>query len=305
MSTITTSAFNSDLIPIVADWFGDSYARIPTLYDKIMKVEKALDRNYQVDALVQSFGLLQTKNEGSPLQMDFSTQGFTPTYQHIAYALGFQITLEMMEDGEAFSNAKRFTEMLALSAHTTIETLAANVYNNSFSGTTMVGGDGQTLVSSSHPVVAGTQSNLITGGSVDISEAALEQITIDIKNMKNARGIRIGLQPDKLVCSVTDEPTANRILGSPLRSGSADNDLNYLRTNNLIPGGIVANPFLTASHAFWVTTTAPDGVKLLMRKEPEMDSSNDFLTKSGQHSVLMRLSTGWSDWRGVIGSNGP
>jgi hypothetical protein len=303
-SIINTSSFHADLIPLVKNWFGKAYATNPTYYDKMLKVEQADPRNYQVDALVQGFGLLQRKDEGSALTFDFAKEGMKPTYQHVTHALGFIITMEMMEDGDAMKNAKVFTEMLKSSAVKTQETIAANLFNNAFSGSyLMTNGDGVCLVSASHPAVASTQSNLITGGSVDISEAALEQIDIDIKNMKNARGLRIGAQPQKLICSVSDAPTAHRILKSDGRVATADNDTNYLRDSGTIKE-IIANPYLTDSDAFFVTTDVPQGLKYLERKAAQIDDSNDFDSKNNKFSVIMRLSVGWSDWRGVVGSAG-
>jgi hypothetical protein len=305
MSIINTSSFSSDLLPLVKKWFGDSYDKMPLYYDKMVAVEKT-DRNYHVEAIMDTLGLLQRKNEGSALTYDTSKEVFKPTYQAVAYALGFIITKEAMDDGDAMLKAKRFTEQFKLGALNTRETIVANLYNNAFaaSSVTMTNGDGKTMVASDHPVHGGTQSNLITGGSVDISEAALEQIRQDIRNMKNHRGLRIGAMPDKLICSVSDEAAANRILYSDKRVATADNDLNFLRANNTIPGGIVANPYLTDSDAFFVTTTVPNGPKLIVRQELEIDESGDFDTKNAKFSVMMRLVAGWSDWRGVVGSAG-
>lgn len=307
MSIINTSSFRSDLLPLVKTWFGDAYKDYNGLYEKMLKVEAADERAYQVNALVSTMLPLQQKDEGSPLTLDSARQGITPRYVHSSYALGFIITMEMMEDGDAFKNAKRFTEMLKKSALQTKEILAANVYNNAFtSSVTMSGGDGQALCSTAHPTRSGTQSNIISTGSVDISEAALEQITVDIKNLKDDRGNRIMVKPKNLICSVTDEPQANRILRSNLRVASGDNDLNYLRQSGLIED-IIANPYLTAAHAFWVTTDVQDtdGVKMLVRKEATIDDGNDFETKNNKFSAVMRLSTGWDDFRAVVGSNGP
>ena len=305
MSIINTSSFASDLLPLVKVWFGDSYKDLPSYYDRMVKVEHT-DSNYHVEAIVDTLGLLQRKNEGSALTYDSAKEVYKPTYQAVAYALGFIITKEAMDDGIAMLKAKRFTEQFKMGALQTREQIVANLYINAFaaSSVTMTNGDGKTLVASDHPVHGSTQSNLITGGSVDISEAAIEQIRQDIRNMKNHRGLRIGAMPDKLICSVSDEAAANRILYSKARVATADNDLNFHRENNTIPGGIVANPYLTDSDAFFVTTTVPNGLKLVVRQEPEIDQSGDFDTKNAKFSVMMRCVAGWSDWRGVVGSAG-
>lgn len=305
MSAINTSSVSSDLIPLVKNWFGLAYANMPLYYDKMVSVEKT-STNYQVDAIMGSLGLLQRKNEGTSLTYDTSKEVYKPTYQPVAYALGFIITKEAMDDGLAMLKAKRFTEQFKLGALNTRETIVANLYNDAFaaSSVTMTNGDGKTMVASDHPTHASTQSNLITGGSVDISEAAIEQIRQDIRNAKNHRGLRIGLMPDKLICSVSDEAAAHRILYSDKRVATSDNDLNFHKMNNTIPGGVVANPYLSDADAWFVTTNCPNGLKLLVREEPNIDESGDFDTKNAKFSVMMRLVAGWSDWRGVYGSAG-
>lgn len=304
MSIINTSSFASDLLPIVKNVFGEAVT-MPLYYDKMVAVEKTTT-NYQVDAIRDSLGLLQRKNEGNALTYDGSKEVYKPTYQPVAYALGFIITKEAVDDGIAVMKASTFTRDLKNSAVQTRETIVANLYNNAFAAAavTMTNGDGKTLVASDHPVHGTTHSNLITGGSVDISEAAIEQLRQDVRNAKNFRGLKSNLMIDKLICSVSDEAAANRILYSDKRVATTDNDLNWHRANNTVPGGIVANPYLTDSDAFFVTTTATNGVKLLVRQEPEIDQAGDFDTKNAKFSVMMRLVAGWSDWHSVYGSAG-
>jgi len=235
MSVINTSSFSSDLLPLIKNWFGEA-VNMPLYYDKMVQVE-ATSSNYQVDAIRDSLGLMQRKNEGSALTYDSSKEVFKPTYQPVAYALGFIITKEAVDDGLAIMKAKTFTKDFKVSALQTRETIVANLYNNAFaaSSVTMTNGDGKTMVASDHPTNGSTQSNLITGGSVDLSEAAIEQLRIDVRNAKNHRGLRTNLMIDKLICSVSDEAAANRILYSTNRVATADNDLNFARHNNTIP----------------------------------------------------------------------
>lgn len=304
MAIINTSSFASDLLPLVKTWFGE-VNKMPLYYDKMVSVEKT-DRAYHVEAIRDALGVLQRKNEGSALTYDSSQEVYKPTYQAVAYALGFIITKEAVDDGMAILKAKTFTQDFRKSAMETREIIVANIYNNAFaaSSVTMTNGDGKTMIANDHPTHAGTQSNLITGGSVDMSEAAIEQLRQDVRNAKNHRGLRTNLMIDKLICSVSDEATANRILRSEKRVATSDNDLNFARANNTVPGGIVANPYLTDTDAFFVTTSASNGAKLIVRQEPEIDQSGDFDTKNAKFSVMMRCVGGWSDWRGVYGSAG-
>lgn len=304
MSVITTSSFAADVGPLKVQWFGNKYKQIPKMYDKMFEVAQGDEKSYQVDALVSSFGLLQQKDEDASITYDTSKQAYLPRYQFIVYSLGFRITMEMMKDGEAFKNAKEFTEVLAVNAARTKEVLGANIYNRAFNSSyTMPGGDGKELISNAHPTAGATQSNLITGGSVDISEAGLEQIVIDISQALDNRGNKIMLQAKRLLVHPNDRPTADRILSSPLRSGTTDNDMNYLKSSGLIPE-VMANNYFTDTDAWFVTTDCPRGLRWLERQEATVDDSNDFETKSNKISVLMRNAQGWSDYRGVYGSAG-
>lgn len=304
MSIITTSNFASDLLPLVKNWAGQAIT-MPLYYDKMVKVQKT-STNYEVDAMYDGLGLLQRKNEGSALTYDSAKEVFKPTYQPVAYALGFIITKEALDDGLAMAKAERFSKEFMVNAVATREQIVANLFINAFaaSSVTMTNGDGKTMIASDHPTHGATQSNLITGGSVDLSEAAIEQLRQDVRNAKNHRGIRSNLLIDKLITSVSDQALANRILYSTKQYASADNTMNFALENNTVPGGIVANPYLTDSDAYFVTTSAANGLKLLVREEPNIDQSGDFDTKNAKFSVMMRLVAGWTDWRGVYGSAG-
>lgn len=297
MSVINNTSFNSDLIPgLVKKWFSSSMKVYEPMYSRMMAVEKS-DRAYDVDATYTGMGSLIQKSQSGSLSYDTSSQAFTPRYKHITYALGFAITKEALRDGNAFADAKKFTQMLARGANVTKEIVAANVIN--FAGTsgyTMDGGDGVILASASHPTRSGNQSNILSGGT-DLSEAALESLDIQIQKAKDNRGLRLKLMMDKLIIAPDLKATAHRILESDLRVLTADNDANYVKDMSIVKS-VVVNPYLTSATQWQVTTNVDDGLKFKVRQEAEMDEDNDFNTKNGLHSVDMRISAGWSDFRG-------
>ena len=304
MSAIVTGNFASDLLPMVKFWAGEAL-KMPTYYDKLVSSVKC-NSNYHVEAIRDSLGSLQRKNEDSDGVYDTAAQAFTPTYQPVAYALGFKISHEAQQDGNAVLKAETFSKDLMVSAVQLRERIVANLYNNAFaaSSVTMLNGDGKTMVASDHPTHGSTQSNLITGGSIDLSEAALDALRIQVRKALNHRGMRTGLMIDKLIVSVDDEGNANRIVYSDGRVATADNDLNWIAKSNMFPGGIVTSPYLTDTDAYFVTTSAPHGAQLLVREEPSIDSSGEFDSKTAKFMVYMRLAAGWTDWRQVYGSAG-
>ncbi len=297
MSIINTSSFESDLLPgLVKKWFGE-HNDLPEIYSQMMKVE-ASNQAYDILGTLTPMGAAQRKNQGSALTLDTAQEAFKPIFTNLAYALGFEITKEARQDGHAFRDAKRFTEMLKRGCRITKEIVAANILN--FAGTsgyTMTGGDGVILASASHPTRAGNQSNILSGGT-DLSEAALEAINVQIMNAKDNRGLRIGLMIDKLIISPTQKADAHRILMSDRRVSTADNDANFVNDTNLVKG-IVVNQYLTSTTQWQVTTNAPDGLIFKIRQEAEVDTDNVFLTKNSQVSVDMRICAGWGDHKGV------
>lgn len=304
MPIMNTGLFPQDLRPGVKKWFGE-YDQYETLYDRIFEVLSD-DRAFVENALLSDFGLLQVKNQGQGVRYDGGKQGYSPRYDHFTIALGFQITMEMMQDGIALKNAKRFSEALKRSALQTDDVLAHSVLNNAFSTVTMTNGDGKTLIASDHPIVGSgsttTVSNVLSVAA-DLSEAGLEQATIDIGNWVDDRGKRIKYRPKKLIVNLSNQFEAHRILKSQLRVASADHDINALRDMGVIDE-VVVTPFTSNSNAWYVVTDCPDGLKFYNRMEATIDNDTDFDTASGKYKVMRRLSYGWDDFRGIYGTAG-
>lgn len=297
MSLINSASFNSDLLPkLIKKWFGE-YQDLPEIYNRFMNVE-SMDQAYEIEATLTPMGALQRKNQGSVLRLDGSAEAYKPVYQSVVYALGFAITKEMIRDGKAFANAKRFVEMLKRGGRITKEIACASIINNAgTSGYTMTGGDGVILASASHPSRYGNQSNILSGGA-DLSEAAIEALNVNIMNAVDNRGLRIGLMIKDLLVSPSQRADAHRILESKTQAETANHTANFLRDENVVKS-VIINPYLTSTTQWQVTTTAQDGLKLKVRQEMEMDTDNDFMTKNGLYSVDMRIVPGWSDFRGV------
>ena len=303
MSIIQTGSFSKDLIPLVNKWFG-MYPEWDPKYSKIFRVEKPSDRNYEEDATYSGMGRAVIKPEGSGIRYDSSKQLYNPRYTHNVYGLGFIITEEMMDDGIAFKNAKKFTEMLKRSCMQTREIVVHDILNRAItSGYVMEGGDGVVLGSASHPTSNGNVSNMPTN-AVDISEAALEQAAIDIRNMVDDRGLRINLEPRKIVCNIAQEFELDRILKSQMQVDSASHNLNALRASATYPDGVVLTPYLTDTDAWIVLTNCPDGLKFYDRKAMAIKSDGDFDTDNAKLKAQLRFYAGWSDFRHVYYSAG-
>lgn len=300
--TINRSSFQSDLLPIIRKWEGDNLKVYDPLYPKICEVESS-NSAFEVDGVMMGMSTLQVKDEGSALRYDTSRQMYTPRYTHLTYALGFKITMEMQQDGSDMKNASRFTKMLTKAAAQSKDILAANVLNNGYvSGKVQDGGDGVILFSASHPSPVGLQSNTIAVAA-DLSEAAVESLYTQIRNALDDRGIHANIMPRKLVINVAQDPDAHRLFRSEKRVATADNDANFVKDKGIIPE-IVSSPFLTDLDQWTILTDVMDGIKFFERYESPIDSDNEFDTKNAAYSKIIRVSTGFTNWRGAFASAG-
>lgn len=300
---LSTGAFPQDLRPGIKAIFGDSYKDWDSKYDKIFEMRTS-DRNYEEDMLVPGFGLAVEKPEGNAVAYDSTQQGISPRYRHISYGLGFVLTQEMMEDGSALKNAMVWTKRLKYSALRSKEVVAANILNRAFTSTyTMTGGDGKELCATDHPTQDGDHRNELTTAA-DLSEASLEQALIDIMDMEDNRGLKIALQAKQLIIPTAMYMDAQRFLKSDGRVATANNDLNAINSLNMIPKGILVNPYLTDSDAWFLTTDCPEGLIYYNRKDMVIDSDQDMDTNNMRTKLIYRCSFGWSDFKGIFGSPG-
>jgi len=222
-------------------------------------------------------------------------------YTHVVYGLGFIITKEMVDDDQYDTIGQSRASALAFSLRQTKEILGANVYNRAFNSS-YTGGDGQPLGSASHPNIAGGTWSNMPSVSADISEAALEQATIDLQKYTNDRGLRIAVRPKKLIVPVDLDYEANKIMRTEYEVGTANNTVNLVRSR--FPGGVVINHYLTDTDAWYIMTDVPNGMKYFSRQDDSFDSDDDFDTNNAKFKAQFRASWGWTDPRSLYLSQG-
>lgn len=302
MANIDSGSFAKALWPGINKWYGRAYDEHSVEYTELFETYSSR-KQFEEDVGITSFGLAAVKPEGQAISYDVERQGFITRYTHVEYALGFIITRIMVEDDQYDVVASRRARALAFSMRQTKENVAANVYNRAFTAS-YTGGDGLEMCSAAHINVAGgTWANELST-SADLSEASLEQACIDIMKYTNDRGLKISVTPQKLIIPVDLAFEAERILKSPYRVGTADNDVNALNSMNKFPGGVVVNHYLTDADAWFLRTNAPDGMKHFERRADEFAIDNDFDTDNAKYKAQARYSFGWTDPRGIFGSPG-
>lgn len=303
MGVISTSNFAKDLVPGVRTWFGTKYKEYPIEYKEIFEVAKS-SRAYEEEAGVTGFGLAAIKTEGNGIAYDSQEQGFVNRYVNITYGLGFIITREMYEDGIAVTVALRRANALAFSIRQTKEIVGANILNRAFNSSYTMGAnsDGKELCATDHPNKSGGTWRNELEVAADLSEEALEQACIDIAGLKTDRGLTIAIMPQKLIIPPALEFEAMRILESLGQSGTANNDINALKASKKFPKGIAVNHYLTDSNNWFIQTNCPDGLKYMERRADAFGTENDFDTENAKFKATFRGSFGWTDPRGIFGS---
>ena len=294
--------FAKMLEPGLNTLFGLEYDQYPPEWQAVFDTNTS-QKAFEEDVLLEGFGNAPVKAEGAAISYDAASQQWTARYQHETIALAFSITEEAEEDGLYGSIAARYTKVLARSMASTKEIKAANVLNNAFTGSGVTGGDGKTLCATDHPTRSGNQSNTLATAA-DLSETSLEQMLIQIADMKDDRGLRIAAQGTMLVIPTAYSFVAERLLESQLRTGTADNDINAIRAGGYLPQGYHVMRRLSDSDSFFIMTDVPDGLKHFQRSPLKKGMEGDFETGNVRYKVRERYSFGFTDWRGIFGSEG-
>ena len=299
---INSSSFAKALWPGVNAWYGKAYAEYPVEYTALFETYKS-KRAFEEDVGTSGFGLPVVKTEGGSISYDSERQGFITRYTFVTYGLGFVVTREAMEDDLYDVVASRKAQGLAFSMRQSKEIVAANVYNQAFSGGP-TGGDGVSLLNNAHPNMAGGTWSNILATAADLSEASLEQASIDIQGFTNDRGLKIAVKPQKLIIPYQLEFEAARILKTVGRVGTDNNDINALKEMGMFPGGVTVSHYLTDADAWFIRTNVPHGMKYWERRGDEFAMDNDFATENAKSKATARYGSGRTDPRGLFGTAG-
>jgi hypothetical protein len=291
-----------ELEPGLNALFGLEYDRYDNEHAEIFDTETS-DRAFEEEVMLSGFGQAPVKGEGAAVAYDQANEAFTARYTHETIALAFAITEEAVEDNLYDRLSARYTRALARSMANTKQVKAAAVLNNGFDSN-YKGGDGVELFSTAHPTIGGGNVANELATPADLNETSLEQALIDIAAFVDERGLKIALRGMKLIVPSALQFTAERILVSDLRVGTADNDVNAIKSMGLLPQGYVVNHFLTDPDAFFIKTDAPNGLKHFVRSPIKTAMEGDFETGNVRYKARERYSFGWSDFRAIFGSPG-
>jgi hypothetical protein len=298
---ISRAQLVKELEPGLNALFGLEYKNYENEHAQIYDTESS-DRAFEEEVMLSGFGEAPIKTEGAGVQYDDAQEVFTARYTHQTVALAFALTEEAIEDNLYDKLSARYTKALARSMAQTKQIKAASVLNNGF--TTSIGGDGVALFSTAHPTLGGPNLSNTLATAADLNETSLEQALIDISAFTDERGLKIATRGLKLIIPKELQFTAERLMKSQDRVGTADNDINAIRSMGMLPQGYVINHFLTDPDAFFIKTDAPNGMKMFNRVSIKTAFEGDFDTGNVRYKARERYSFGFSDPRGMFASPG-
>ena len=298
---ISRAQLAKELEPGLNALFGLEYDRYENEHSEIFD-EETSDRAFEEEVMLAGFTTAPVKEEGSAITFDSAQETYTARYTMETIALAFSITEEAIEDNLNDRLASRYTKALARSMAQTKQIKAASILNNAFSTSSPIG-DGAALCSSSHPSLSGNQRNQLSTAA-DLNETSLEQMLIDISGITDERGLKVAIRGTKLIIPKELQFIAERLMATNLRTATADNDINAVRSMGMLPQGAVVNHFLTDTDAFFIKTDAPNGFKLFNRSPIKTAMEGDFDTGNMRFKARERYSFGVSDWRCVFGTAG-
>jgi hypothetical protein len=297
---ISRSQLVKELEPGLNALFGLEYNRYENQHAEIFMSETS-DRAFEEEVMLSGFASAPTKQEGAGVVFDQAGETFTARYSHETIALAFAITEEAIEDNLYDRLAARYTRALARSMANTKQVKAANILNNA-QVTTATGGDGESLIGNAHPLATGGTFSNVLATAADLNETSLEQSLIDIAGFVDERGLKIAAQGIKMIIPKELQFTAERLMKTPQRVGTADNDINAIVSMGMIPQGYRVNNFLTDTDSFFILTDVPNGLKHFVRSPVKTAIEGDFDTGNVRFKARERYSFGWSDPRCIFGN---
>lgn len=301
---ISRAQMMKELLPGLNALFGLEYDTYENEHEDIYDMESS-DRAFEEEVQLSGFGAAPVKSEGSAIAYDTAQEVFTARYNHETVAMGFAITEEAVEDNLYDSLSARYTKALARAMASTKQTKAAFPLNQ---GLPLVdnfdSGDGVSLFNTAHPLVSGGTNSNTPSTPADLNETSLEQAVIDIAAFTDQRGLKIAARPKRLIVPANNMFVATRVLESDRRAGTADNDVNALRTNGSIPDGWRVNHYLTDTDAWYIITDVPNGMKGFNRTPLQTSMDGDFDTGNVRYKSRERYSFGVSDPLGIYASAG-
>ena len=300
---ISRNQLVKELEPGLNALFGLEYKQYENQSAEIYVTESS-DRAFEEEVMLSGFANALVKPEGTGVAFAQAQETFTARYTNETIALAFAITEEAIEDNLYDKLSSRYTKALARSMANTKQVKSVYPLIQGLPTTDNYdSGDAVSLFSTAHPTIAGVFSNTLTT-QADLNETSLEQALIDIAAMTDERGLKIAAKGVKMIVPSASQFTAERLFKSQGRVGTADNDINAIKSMGMVPQGYRVNNYLTDTDSWYITTDVPNGMKHFDRAPLTTKMEGDFDTGNVRYKARARYVFGVSDPRGIFGVEG-
>ena len=298
---ISSMNFQALLEPRLRKVFFSAYDEKKEEYREVFHVADS-KKAKETDQHVTGLGIWEEKSESGPISYAEIGMGDEVTYVHKEYAKGIQVPRRLVDD-EMYDVIDKLPRELARGGRALVEITAANVLNEGF---TKNGYDGVPLFSDAHPLKGKDKKDPAKVGDnyldleLDGQGKALEEAIKLLQAQVDDNGLKIQAKADTLIVPTDLEFTALRLLNSTLQAGTPNNDVNVLK-GKLKP---VVLSYLENPKAFFVADSTLHQLWFFWRVKPEFKGEENFDTMVAKYRGYLRFSVGYSDWRGIVGSEG-
>jgi hypothetical protein len=301
MAAINRAALKEHLWPGIIEFFGAEYSDYEDQYGYIFTT-RGSQKAYEEYVQESMFGLAPEKAAGAPIVFDEAADTWKGRVEMIAYALGFVITREAVNDDQYFDLVPRYTRALKRSMKITKEVRAAAFVDQVF--TTQMTGDGVSIVNAAHPLKSGDTFSNQAGANADLNETSLEAAIIQIADYVDERGLRISVQPKCMVVPNGLQFTADRLMNTTGgRVGTNDND-KATAALGMVPDGFKVNNYLADPRAWFMKTDVSEGMTHWDRESLDLEEGDGSETQTMKVMAYQRYAFSCMDPRSFWGSPG-
>lgn len=279
---------------------GLEYREWPKAWADIFPEEQS-EKAYEEEVMMAGTGAAQIKGEGAQVEYDDMYETFTARYQHSTVAIAIAITEEAVEDNLYLTMGTQIARSATRSMMYTQEVRRTNILNYAFDSN-YPGGDEVSLLNTAHPLGGGGTLSNTLATPAQLSESAMEELSIQISKWTDERGIPVKCSIKKLIIPNDLQFVAARLLMTPYQPDTGDNNINALFKLGTIENGFSVNRYLTDPAKWFFITDVPNGLKAFSRRPLKKSLEGEFETGNLRMKLSMRYSEGWTNPRGIAGS---
>lgn len=269
----------------------------PEIFQKATS-DKAVE--YEVE--MKFLGLASERPEGAPTAQGTMGERIVTAYVMKTFGISMTLTQQSIEDNLYKDRFPMMARSLRKSMDISQEIVAASVLNQGFNTAVPIG-DSLPFFSTLHPIDGGVVANT-PSIQADLNEASLESAITAIQQFQDQAGLISMVKPKKLIVPPSNQYAASRLINSPYRVGTPNNDISVINHQNLIPQGYRVNQFLTLPNS-WYLLTDCEGLRYYERTPLRINAYADMGTDNVITKATQRYIFGTSNFRTAYASKGP